>query len=39
MIAGHFYMEDCYVFLCRYWVPVEPDEEEGKEKKEGEEGA
>jgi len=18
---GHFYTEDCYVFLCRYWVP------------------
>lgn len=21
--AGHFYTQDCYVFLCRYWVPVE----------------
>ncbi|GAB6020266.1 hypothetical protein CHUAL_002984 [Chamberlinius hualienensis] len=20
---GHFYTEDCYVFLCRYWVPIE----------------
>ncbi|XP_034938811.1 protein flightless-1 [Chelonus insularis] len=20
---GHFYTEDCYVFLCRYWMPVE----------------
>ena len=20
---GHFYSGDCYVFLCRYWVPVE----------------
>lgn len=20
---GHFYSMDCYVFLCRYWVPVE----------------
>jgi len=25
---GHFYTEDCYVFLCRYWVPVEPPEGE-----------
>ncbi|XP_049849364.1 protein flightless-1 [Schistocerca gregaria] len=24
---GHFYSRDCYVFLCRYWVPGEvPDE-------------
>ncbi|XP_068099632.1 protein flightless-1 homolog [Hyperolius riggenbachi] len=31
---GHFYTEDCYVFLCRYWVPVEhEDEEEQKSKK------
>lgn len=25
---GHFYSGDCYVFLCRYWIPaadVEPD--------------
>ncbi|XP_021103247.1 protein flightless-1 homolog isoform X2 [Heterocephalus glaber] len=42
---GHFYTQDCYVFLCRYWVPVEYEEEEkeeGKtapEGKEGEEGA
>uniref|UniRef100_A0A7N8X4Q5 Protein flightless-1 homolog n=1 Tax=Mastacembelus armatus TaxID=205130 RepID=A0A7N8X4Q5_9TELE len=34
---GHFYTQDCYVFLCRYWVPVEYEEEE-KEKKEGESG-
>ena len=27
--AGMFYTEDCYVFLCRYWVPVElPEGEE-----------
>ena len=32
--TGHFYTEDCYVFLCRYWVPADIDEEEGKEKKE-----
>lgn len=23
---GHFYSGDCYVFLCRYWVPLEEDE-------------
>lgn len=29
---GHFYSKDCYVFLCRYWVPVEsPEEENGEE--------
>ena len=39
LIAGHFYTEDCYVFLCRYWVPVDPEDEEGKEKKEGDAGA
>uniref|UniRef100_A0A8C6C9G8 Protein flightless-1 homolog n=1 Tax=Monodon monoceros TaxID=40151 RepID=A0A8C6C9G8_MONMO len=27
---GHFYTQDCYVFLCRYWVPVEYEEEEEK---------
>ncbi|KAM3916640.1 protein flightless-1 homolog [Leptodactylus fuscus] len=25
---GHFHTEDCYVFLCRYWVPVEHEEDE-----------
>ncbi|XP_069840328.1 protein flightless-1 homolog [Dendropsophus ebraccatus] len=25
---GHFHTEDCYVFLCRYWVPVEHDDDE-----------
>uniref|UniRef100_A0A672GU46 Gelsolin-like domain-containing protein n=1 Tax=Salarias fasciatus TaxID=181472 RepID=A0A672GU46_SALFA len=34
---GHFFTQDCYVFLCRYWVPVEYEEDE-KEKKEGEGG-
>ncbi|XP_040830440.1 protein flightless-1 homolog isoform X3 [Ochotona curzoniae] len=43
---GHFYTQDCYVFLCRYWVPVEyedkrDDQEEekarGGEDKDGEE--
>ncbi|XP_060882719.1 protein flightless-1 homolog isoform X1 [Labrus mixtus] len=35
---GHFHTQDCYVFLCRYWVPVEYEDDE-KEKKEGEGGA
>lgn len=27
--VGHFFSGDCYVFLCRYWVPVEvPDDED-----------
>lgn len=25
---GHFYSGDCYVFLCRYWVPMEVDSSE-----------
>ena len=29
VFTGYFHTEDCYVFLCRYWVPVElPEEEE-----------
>ncbi|XP_067912198.1 protein flightless-1 homolog [Heterodontus francisci] len=32
---GHFYTQDCYVFLCRYWVPVEyEDDQKDKEKME-----
>ncbi len=28
---GIFYTSDCYVFLCRYWIPVEnPDDEEAE---------
>ena len=27
---GHFHSGDCYVFLCRYWVPLEDDEEGSK---------
>ncbi|CAG9770082.1 unnamed protein product [Ceutorhynchus assimilis] len=23
---GHFYSKDCYVFLCRYWVPLEDED-------------
>uniref|UniRef100_A0A8D0GFE8 FLII actin remodeling protein n=1 Tax=Sphenodon punctatus TaxID=8508 RepID=A0A8D0GFE8_SPHPU len=30
---GHFHTQDCYVFLCRYWVPVEYEDEEEKKKK------
>ncbi|KAJ7305988.1 hypothetical protein JRQ81_010354 [Phrynocephalus forsythii] len=37
---GHFYTQDCYVFLCRYWIPVECEEdEEKKERKARGEGA
>ncbi len=37
--VGQFYSEDCYVFLCRYWVPVElPEDEEGKIRGEDGEG-
>ncbi|XP_075220548.1 FLII actin remodeling protein isoform X2 [Lycorma delicatula] len=28
---GHFYSQDCYVFLCRYWDPDDADEVEGEE--------
>ncbi|XP_022317949.2 protein flightless-1 homolog isoform X3 [Crassostrea virginica] len=33
---GIFHNEDCYVFLCRYWVPAElpEDAEEGEEEEE-----
>ncbi|XP_048220972.1 protein flightless-1 homolog [Perognathus longimembris pacificus] len=30
---GHFYTQDCYVFLCRYWIPAEYEEDEKKEHK------
>jgi hypothetical protein len=26
-VTGHFYSHDCYVFLCRYWVPVDVPED------------
>ncbi|XP_071375036.1 protein flightless-1 homolog isoform X4 [Centroberyx affinis] len=29
---GHFYTQDCYVFLCRYWVPVEYEDDETEKK-------
>ncbi|XP_058805283.1 protein flightless-1 [Phymastichus coffea] len=25
---GHFYSGDCYVFLCRYWMPLDVNENE-----------
>lgn len=28
---GHFYSDECYVFLCRYCIPVEDDEDEEEE--------
>lgn len=28
---GHFHTGDCYVFLCRYWVPVEQPEGDEEE--------
>lgn len=33
---GHFHSAECYVFLCRYWVPGEPSEEEKEEEVEPE---
>ena len=33
VVLGHFYSQDCYVFLCRYWMPL--DEAEGGSAKEG----
>ncbi|CAL7949501.1 unnamed protein product [Xylocopa violacea] len=28
---GHFYSGDCYVFLCRYWMPLDTTENEDGE--------
>lgn len=28
---GHFHSEDCYVFLCRYWVPLESDDPDSED--------
>ncbi|KAK8720865.1 hypothetical protein OTU49_013049, partial [Cherax quadricarinatus] len=33
---GHFYSSECYVFLCRYWVPGDPPEDEKEEETEPE---
>ncbi|CAF88472.1 unnamed protein product, partial [Tetraodon nigroviridis] len=35
---GHFFTQDCYVFLCRYWVPVEYADEDKKKEGAGGEG-
>lgn len=24
---GHFYSKDCYVFLCRYWMPLDEEDQ------------
>ena len=34
---GHFYSHECYVFLCRYWVPAEPPEDDKESVEEPEE--
>lgn len=35
LLTGIFHNEDCYVFLCRYWVPVElPEDAEEEEEDE-----
>jgi hypothetical protein len=33
---GHFYSGDCYVFLCRYWVPNESENVSNEEEDESE---
>ncbi|XP_047213705.1 protein flightless-1 homolog [Girardinichthys multiradiatus] len=35
---GHFYTQDCYVFLCRYWVPVEYEDDAKEKEGQGGEG-
>ncbi|KAK5607767.1 hypothetical protein CRENBAI_012213 [Crenichthys baileyi] len=35
---GHFYTQDCYVFLCRYWVPVEYEDDTNEKEGQGGEG-
>ncbi|XP_060063340.1 protein flightless-1 homolog [Ylistrum balloti] len=34
---GIFHTEDCYVFLCRYWVPLEKDEDEEEDEEDEDE--
>jgi len=34
--VGHFYSGDCYVFLCRYWVPPEENDDDENEEEEEE---
>jgi hypothetical protein len=31
IFSGHFFSGTCYVFLCRYYVPVEVSDEEDEE--------
>lgn len=31
---GHFYNKECYIVLCRYWVPTEASEAEEEEEEE-----
>ncbi|XP_048465259.1 protein flightless-1 homolog isoform X1 [Rhincodon typus] len=35
---GHFYTQDCYVFLCRYWVPMEYEDDQKDQEKMEEDG-
>ncbi|XP_038675571.1 protein flightless-1 homolog [Scyliorhinus canicula] len=35
---GHFYTQDCYVFLCRYWIPVEYEDDQKDKGKMEEDG-
>ena len=35
VVTGHFYSGDCYVFLCRYWVPVDSEEGDGGDDDDG----
>lgn len=33
---GHFYSEDCYVFLCKYWAPLDDSSDEEADEQEEE---
>lgn len=35
---GHFYSDECYVFLCRYCIPAEDEDEEEEDEEEGAKG-
>lgn len=35
-MPGIFHTEDCYVFLCRYWVPIETRDDEDDEEEDEE---
>lgn len=34
ILTGIFHTEDCYVFLCRYWLPVEYDDDDEEDENE-----